>query len=77
MVIVDTMRAEVARAALDAGAAIVNDVSGGLADPEILDVVAASGATYIAMHWRAHAPGCATSRRTTARRRGRRACATS
>ncbi len=54
VVSVDTMRAEVARAALDAGAAIVNDVSGGLADPEILDVVAASGATYVAMHWRAH-----------------------
>jgi dihydropteroate synthase len=51
---VDTMRAEVARAALEAGATIVNDVSGGLADPGILDVVAASGATYVAMHWRAH-----------------------
>ncbi len=51
---VDTMRAEVARAALDAGASIVNDVSGGLADPAMLEVVAASQATYIAMHWRAH-----------------------
>jgi dihydropteroate synthase len=51
---VDTMRAEVARAALDAGASIVNDVSGGLADPGMLEVVAASQATYIAMHWRAH-----------------------
>ena len=51
---VDTMRAEVARAALDAGASIVNDVSGGLADPAMLEVVAASRATYIAMHWRAH-----------------------
>ncbi|MEZ0577776.1 dihydropteroate synthase [Nocardioides sp. MH1] len=51
---VDTMRAEVARAAVAAGATIVNDVSGGLADPAILDVVAASGATYVAMHWRAH-----------------------
>ena len=49
------MRAEVAEAALAAGAAIVNDVSGGLADPRILEVVAASGATYVAMHWRAHA----------------------
>ena len=54
VVSVDTMRAEVAAAALDAGAQIVNDVSGGLADPAILDVVAASGATYVAMHWRAH-----------------------
>jgi dihydropteroate synthase len=51
---VDTMRAEVAAAALDAGASIVNDVSGGLADPEVLDVVAAGEATYVAMHWRAH-----------------------
>ena len=55
VVSVDTMRAEVAEAALGAGAAIVNDVSGGLADPRILDVVAASRATYVAMHWRAHA----------------------
>lgn len=51
---VDTMRAEVARAALGAGARIVNDVSGGLAEPRILDVVAESDATYVAMHWRAH-----------------------
>ncbi len=54
VVSVDTMRAEVARAALDAGASIVNDVSGGLADPAMLEVVAASQATYVAMHWRAH-----------------------
>ena len=52
---VDTMRAEVAEAALAAGAGIVNDVSGGLADPDLLRVVADSGATYVAMHWRAHA----------------------
>jgi dihydropteroate synthase len=52
---VDTMRAEVARAAIDAGATVVNDVSGGLADPDILRVVADSEATYVAMHWRAHA----------------------
>jgi dihydropteroate synthase len=51
---VDTMRAEVAAAAVAAGAAVVNDVSGGLADPDILSVVASSGATYVAMHWRAH-----------------------
>jgi len=51
---VDTMRAEVAEAALAAGASILNDVSGGLADPRILEVAAASGATYVAMHWRAH-----------------------
>ena len=52
---VDTMRHQVAAAALDAGATIVNDVSGGLADPDILRVVAERGVTYIAMHWRAHA----------------------
>ncbi len=51
---VDTMRAEVAREALAAGAAMVNDVSGGLADPEMLPLVAAAGAGYVAMHWRAH-----------------------
>ena len=54
VVSVDTMRAEVARTAIAAGATIVNDVSGGLADEEMLDVVAASTATYVAMHWRAH-----------------------
>jgi dihydropteroate synthase len=52
---VDTMRAEVAREALAAGAVMVNDVSGGLADPDILGVVAAAGSAYVAMHWRAHA----------------------
>ncbi|HEU5036977.1 MAG TPA: dihydropteroate synthase [Nocardioides sp.] len=51
---VDTMRAQVAEAALAAGAAIVNDVSGGLADPRILSVVADADAAYVAMHWRAH-----------------------
>ena len=55
VVSVDTMRAEVASAALAAGARIVNDVSGGLADPDMLPTVAASRATYVAMHWRAHA----------------------
>jgi dihydropteroate synthase len=54
VVSVDTMRAEVAAAALAAGAELVNDVSGGLADPRILDVVADAGAPYVAMHWRAH-----------------------
>ena len=51
---VDTMRHEVAAAALDAGAVMVNDVSGGLADPRVLSVVAERGAAYVAMHWRAH-----------------------
>jgi dihydropteroate synthase len=55
VVSVDTMRAEVAEAALDAGAVVVNDVSGGLADPAILKVVAERDAAYVAMHWRGHA----------------------
>jgi dihydropteroate synthase len=52
---VDTMRSKVAYEALRIGASVVNDVSGGLADPAMLDVVAQSDATYIAMHWRGHA----------------------
>jgi dihydropteroate synthase len=55
LVSVDTMRAEVAEAALDAGATVVNDVSGGLADPQILRVVGERDAAYVAMHWRGHA----------------------
>ena len=55
LVSVDTMRSEVAEAALDAGATVVNDVSGGLADPAILRVVAERDAAYVAMHWRGHA----------------------
>jgi dihydropteroate synthase len=51
---VDTMRSEVAEQAVASGATIVNDVSGGLADSRILDVVAASGSTYVCMHWRGH-----------------------
>ncbi|MBB2912564.1 dihydropteroate synthase [Streptosporangium becharense] len=51
---VDTMRAEVAEAAVAAGARLVNDVSGGLADPEMPRVVAASGVPYVVMHWRGH-----------------------
>jgi len=54
LVSVDTMRAEVAEAALDAGAVLVNDVSCGLADPAILRVVAERDAAYVAMHWRGH-----------------------
>jgi len=54
VVSVDTMRAEVAEQAVRVGARIVNDVSGGLADPDILRVVAGSEARYVAMHWRAH-----------------------
>src|SRR5690606_40512881 len=51
---VDTMRAEVAAASVDAGAVLVNDVSGGLADPEMARLVAATGVSYVLMHWRGH-----------------------
>ena len=51
---VDTMRAEVAEAAVLAGAGLVNDVSGGLADPEMPQIVAKTGARYVVMHWRGH-----------------------
>jgi dihydropteroate synthase len=48
------MRAATARAAVIAGAAIINDVSGGLADPAMLDTAAELKVPYIAMHWRGH-----------------------
>jgi dihydropteroate synthase len=51
---VDTMRAQVAEAALSAGACLVNDVSGGLADPQMPRVVAQAGVAYVVMHWRGH-----------------------
>jgi dihydropteroate synthase len=47
---IDTTKAAVARAALDAGATVVNDVSAGRSDPEILDVTADAGAGYVVMH---------------------------
>ncbi|MEN9620423.1 MAG: dihydropteroate synthase [Actinomycetota bacterium] len=49
---IDTMNASTAAAAVQAGAAIVNDVSGGLADPAMLETVAALPVDYVAMHWR-------------------------
>jgi dihydropteroate synthase len=52
---VDTLNASTARAAAAAGASIINDVSGGLADPLMAGVAAESGLTFIAMHWRGHA----------------------
>ncbi|WP_372419839.1 dihydropteroate synthase [Actinotalea solisilvae] len=55
VVSVDTTRAAVARDAVAAGAHVVNDVSGGLADPAMVDVVAETGVVYVAMHWRGHA----------------------
>jgi dihydropteroate synthase len=52
---IDTTRASVARAALEAGASVVNDVSGGLADPDMGAVVAEAGVPWVLMHWRGHA----------------------
>lgn len=51
---VDTMRAATAAAAVEAGAEIINDVSAGLADAAMAEIAAASGARYVAMHWRGH-----------------------
>jgi dihydropteroate synthase len=51
---VDTMRADVAIAAVRSGAVLVNDVSGGLADPDMLAAMAEVSVPYIAMHWRGH-----------------------
>lgn len=51
---VDTLRASTAQAALDAGAVMVNDVSGGQADGSMLRLVADSGVPYVVMHWRGH-----------------------
>ena len=54
VVSIDTMRAEVAEAALEAGAALVNDVSGGLADASMAPLVAGASVPFVAMHWRGH-----------------------
>ena len=52
---VDTMRATVAEAAINAGARLINDVSGGRADDAMFTVVGGLGAPYVLMHWRGHA----------------------
>jgi dihydropteroate synthase len=49
---IDTMHADVARAALQSGARIVNDVSGGRADPAMAPLVAEAGVPWVLMHWR-------------------------
>ena len=54
VVSVDTMRAVVAEQALAAGAQLVNDVSGGRADKDMLGLVADAGVAYVCMHWRGH-----------------------
>lgn len=62
---VDTTKANVARRALEAGATIINDVSGGFADPEMLSVIADFDATYILGHWPRHLPWERQGRRST------------
>jgi dihydropteroate synthase len=57
LVSIDTMRADVAALALDAGAVMVNDVSGGLADPDMLGLVAERRTAYVCMHWRGQSAG--------------------
>ncbi|WP_328720186.1 dihydropteroate synthase [Streptomyces sp. NBC_00247] len=52
VVSVDTMRARVAERSVAAGGVLVNDVSGGLADPDMVRVVAETGAPFVVMHWR-------------------------
>jgi dihydropteroate synthase len=54
LVSIDTMNASTARLAVEAGADIVNDVSGGLADAEIFDAIADLDCKYILGHWRGH-----------------------
>jgi dihydropteroate synthase len=49
---IDTIHAKVARAALENGASIVNDVSGGRADPAMTDLVVEAGVPWVLMHWR-------------------------
>ncbi|MET0479951.1 MAG: dihydropteroate synthase [Mycetocola sp.] len=51
---VDTMNADTARASIEAGAEIINDVSGGLADPLMASVAAETGALFLLSHWRGH-----------------------
>ncbi|GAA2336736.1 dihydropteroate synthase [Saccharopolyspora halophila] len=51
---VDTTRAEVASVTAAAGASLINDVSGGLADPEMAPVLAEAGLPWVLMHWRGH-----------------------
>ena len=54
---VDTMHAAVAQAALEAGAAVVNDVSGGRADPAMAGLLAEVGVPWVLMHWRSLSGG--------------------
>ena len=52
---IDTMNADTARACVESGAVLANDVSGGLADPAMLPTIADLGVPFVCMHWRGHA----------------------
>jgi dihydropteroate synthase len=54
VVSIDTMRPRVAAEAVARGARLINDVSGGQADPDMLPLVAGLGLPYLCMHWRGH-----------------------
>ena len=54
LISIDTMKHQVATAAVEAGAIIVNDVSGGLADEKMFETVAKLNVPYVLMHWRGH-----------------------
>lgn len=54
VVSVDTYRAAVAEQAIEAGARVVNDVSGGLGDADMARVVRDAGCPWVLMHWRGH-----------------------
>jgi dihydropteroate synthase len=54
MVSADTMRARTAEAAVEAGASMINDVSGGLSDPHMPDFIASARVPYVLMHWRGY-----------------------
>lgn len=54
VVSVDTMRASTAQASLDLGAALINDVSGGRADPDMMPLIGRSDVPFVLMHWREH-----------------------
>ncbi len=77
VVSVDTMRAQVAEWAVEAGVSLVNDVSGGLADPYMPRLVAKACVPYVVMHWRGHSHDMysrAELRGATAGPRGARRC---
>jgi dihydropteroate synthase len=66
MLSVDTVRASTAKAALEAGAGIINDVSGGLSDPAMMSLIAESDCLYVIQHWRGWMDGRGTNTGTRA-----------